>query len=108
MHFNFENYAECFHYLTLRDQDPVQFWFYLEVLLKTENYLQLLSESIRTEAKWGEVPEMVWGLNYFKALALWSLSQKKHAYAIMEELAQVKPEYRACSAILTQWAKELK
>jgi hypothetical protein len=108
MHYAFENYQECLHYLTLHEQDPRQFWLYLEVLFKIENFLQLLHESIRGESRWAEHPEMIWGLNYFKALALWNLCQKKQGYAIMEELAQVKPDYRASSAILTEWAKELK
>lgn len=83
-------------------------WLKLELLLQSKRYLDLLSELPIFEAEVANQPDATLTLNYYRALALWGLSERKQAYSLLEQITTLQPQFLSASAMLSRWKKVLK
>lgn len=85
------------------DLSAAQFWFYLEVKIKARHFLEVLSELNRIELKLAHDPETFFATAYLRAQAYWGLQQRPTAIEILENLLNVRPNYRSGSTLLELW-----
>ncbi|GIL16547.1 MAG: hypothetical protein BroJett040_02980 [Oligoflexia bacterium] len=106
-HLMWENYEASLSFMPELENTQSAEWLRLELLLAARRYVDLLNELIIVESKWSKDPEATFGILYLRAQALWGLGQSVPALKILESIQAVRPNYRACSALLAEWREEL-
>ncbi len=85
---------------------PEKTWFLLEVFLKEEKYLEVLTLLSQARLESSRDPDSPYALHYIEAQALWGLGQKEKARHLLENLLIAKPNYRFAESLLYLWRTE--
>jgi hypothetical protein len=97
----FDHAAEL--YKTCSKVPEASKWLYLEVLILSDHFLETLQLVQSMESNFQDDPDTMFGLAYLKAQALWGLNRRFEAIEILEQIIQLRPDYRTAQSLLSEW-----
>jgi tetratricopeptide (TPR) repeat protein len=78
-------------------------WLKLDLLIKSENYIDAIGESFEIEKKYSENPETLFAALQSRAQALHGLGEKDKAIQILEKLLETSPRNYTAKVLLHSW-----
>lgn len=78
-------------------------WLKLDLLIKSENYIEAMSESFEIEKKYSENPQTLFAVLQLRAQALHGLGEKEKAIQILEKLLETSPKNYTAKVLLHSW-----
>jgi len=78
-------------------------WLKLDLLIKSENYIDAISDSFEIENKYPEKPETIFATLEFRAQALYGLGEKEKAIQILEKVLEISPKNHTAKVLLHSW-----
>lgn len=102
-----EDYAHALQLIPYMEESPVRDWLHLELLILNHKYAETLSYIKELETKHQNEPTFYTIKVYYVAQCFWGLGDRRKAIELMENLIQIKPDYRLASSILKDWRLEL-
>lgn len=82
-------------------------WLHMELLLLNRKFAEGLSFVNSMELKFKEDPLFFKSKVYYVAQCFWGLGEHKKALELMQNLAEVHPDFRLTSSFLKEWKSEL-
>lgn len=98
-----EVYDDALACLSYAPQSLEKDWLKLDLLIKSENYIDAISESFEIEKKYPEKPETIFATLEFRAQALYGLGEKEKAIQILEKVLEVSPKNHTAKVLLHSW-----
>lgn len=81
-------------------------WLKLDLLIKSENYIDAINESFEIEKKYSENPETIFAALQLRAQALYGLGEKEKAIQILEKLLETSPKSHTAKVLLHSWRND--
>lgn len=78
-------------------------WLKLDLLIKSENYIEAINESFEIEKKYPENPDTIYATLEFRAQALYGLGEQSKAIQILEKLLEISPKNQTARVLLHSW-----
>lgn len=78
-------------------------WLKLDLLIKSENFIDAISESFEIEKKYPENPETIFATLEFRAQALYGLGEEEKAIQILEKVLEISPKNHTAKVLLHSW-----
>lgn len=102
-----EDYSHALQLIPYMEETSVRDWLHLDLLILNHKYAETLSYMKELELKHQEDPAFYTAKVYYVAQCFWGLGDRRKAIELMENLIQIKPDYRLASSILKDWRLEL-
>ena len=83
--------------------DEATDWLKVDILLYLNRFLDVLSLLNEFESKYSHNPETAFASTYVRAQAYWGLKAQHKAISIMQDLINVRPDYRSAQSFLIKW-----
>ncbi len=80
------------------------YWFYLDCLMETGQHTKSL-DFINQLLQQVKDPEMIFPLVYMKSQTLYYLGKKEEAIEYLNNILQIRPDYRSAQSLLEKWTK---
>ena len=81
-------------------------WFIIDFLFNAKQYITLLSHCEQLKYKYAQHPDSLFSISYTEALAYWELGEKYKAIDLMQQIAQMKPDFKSATELLIHWQDE--
>ena len=81
-------------------------WLHLDLLIYTRKFAESLSFIQDLDLKYHDDPLFYSTKIYYIAQCFWGLGDKNKAIELMENLIEIKPDYRLASSLLKEWRLE--
>lgn len=78
-------------------------WLKLDLLIKSGNYIDAITESFEIENKYSEKPETIFATLEYRAQALFGLGEKEKAIQILEKILESSPKNQTARVLLLTW-----
>lgn len=78
-------------------------WLKLDLLIKSENFIEAINESFEVEKKYPENPETLFAALQVRAQALYGLGEKEKAIQILEKVLETSPKQQTAKVLLHSW-----
>ena len=102
-----EDYAHALELMTYLPQSAEKDWLYLDLLFLNHKYAETLAYFKYLDAVYGHEPTYFSAKVYYTAQCFWGLGERKKAIELMDNLSQLKPDYRLASSLLKDWRSDL-
>ena len=104
--YNLGYVQEALTILEKNNKNLEHFWFYLDWLMESRQYVNALDISDKLSQKIKDNPELLFSLTYIKAQAFYKLGDKKQACSFMQDIVRTRPNYRDAQKLLKTWVNE--
>lgn len=84
---------------------PAKDWLRLEVFLRAGQYVEALAETHRLEGLYTTDPEVSFSIIYARARALHGLGSIENAKDLLQQILNLRPNYRLAEFLLKDWSK---
>lgn len=102
-----EDYVHALQLLPFMPNSVSRDWLQLDLLVLNRKFAEALSYIKELEAHFQNEPEFYTAKVYYLAQCFWGLGDRRKAIELMENLIQIKPDYRIASSLLKDWRMEL-
>lgn len=82
-------------------------WLKMELLIRSQDYLTALSESLEIEKKYFQHPQTLSATLILRAQALYGLDQKEKAIQILEKVLKIQPKNQKARLLLQDWRNSI-
>ena len=100
-----ESYETGLNIIRVYQNEIKSVWLLIEVLIKNNRYLEVLSILPIIEKSLADDPETFFATTYYRAISYWNLGEKNTALEILETLIETKPNYRSSEVLIEEWRK---
>jgi hypothetical protein len=102
-----EDFAHAHLLLPYMPEGQTKAWLQLELLLLNHKFAEGLAFLTELDGRFQNNPSFYPIKVYYVAQCFWGLGDRKKAIELMENLSQIKPDYRLASSLLKDWRSEL-
>ncbi len=81
---------------------PAKNWFYADLLFEKKSYQDCLLQLELIDNEYSADPETKFGTSYLRAKILSAMGQKQKAIELLNNIVQLRPNYRSCSTLLAE------
>lgn len=102
-----EDYNHALQLLPIMEPTTSRDWLQLDLLILSHKFAEALSFIREIELKYLQEPSFYPAKVYYVAQCFWGLGDRRKAIELMENLIQIKPDYRLASSLLKDWRFDL-
>lgn len=106
-HWMWDNPEAALRIIEESGSSPALDWLYLELLLKSRHYVDILETLPGLELQYSMDPDTTWAAIYYRAQAMWGLQYKLQAIEMLESLVALQPDFRSAAILLEEWKDDL-
>jgi tetratricopeptide (TPR) repeat protein len=101
-----EDYTHALKLWPRMQDGPSKDWLKLDILLSDRKFAEALSYFKELDHKYQQEPAYYSAKIYYVAQCFWGLGDHRKAVELMENLIQIKPDYRLAATFLRDWRQE--
>jgi hypothetical protein len=102
-----EDFAHALQLLPQMTESSTRDWLQIELLILNNKFAEALSFLRELDGRLENDPSYFTAKVYYVAQCFWGLGDHRKAIELMENLIQIKPDYRMASSLLKDWRLEL-
>jgi hypothetical protein len=102
-----EDYSHALALVPHMEASPSRDWLHVELLILTKKFADALAYLKQLDTIWAAEPSYYSAKVYYVAQCFWGLGDRHKAIELMENLNQIKPDYRLSGALLKEWRSDL-